>query len=293
VRRPLALAAALALAGAAVALRVALEPAAGEVGKVRNPTWLPDGRLLRIASLGNRLALSDLYWLRLVQYVGEQSIAGDGDWAALYPLADLTTDLDPRHAYAYQIAGSNLSGLASRYGEASRILLKGMRNLPDRWQLPFVHAVNKFLYEGDFAEAAVYARRASEIGKRPHLALLAANLSLVTDEEGEYGVAESFLQEALRQADTPELKEQLAARLVKVRTYHALSGVEGAVARFERDQGRRPASIAELVSRGYLREHPADPSGGRIQYDPAGGNVRSSVLGERRPYRNTLAPERR
>jgi tetratricopeptide (TPR) repeat protein len=286
---PAALAAAfLAATGAA---RVALEPEASDAGEIRNPAWLPDGKLLRIGAFGHRHLLSDVYWLRLVQYVGAQVLSRQGDWAALHPLADLVTDLDPRHGYAYQIAGSNLSGLAHRYGEAEAILKKGMEALPDRWSLPFTHAVNKFFYEEDFAEAARYARRAAEVGKRPHLALLAANLSLVADADGEYAVAAAFLEESLRQVDTPELRGQLEARLVKVRTYAALSAVEKAAASFERRTGHRPLTLLDLVAGGELREIPADPSGGTIIYDPSTGKARSSVLGERTPVRKTFSQE--
>jgi len=145
--------AALALAAFALtaAARLTLEPEAARLGAVRNPAWLPSGRVLRTVSCGQRLLLADLYWLEAVQYVGETVLAKVPRWEALYPLADIVTDLDPRFGYAYQVAGSNLAGLAHRYGEAERILKKGMAAVPDRWSLPFVHATNKFLYEHDYA----------------------------------------------------------------------------------------------------------------------------------------------
>lgn len=271
------------LAAAAATARLALEPEASEVGRVRNPAWLPNGLQLRAVSMGQRLLLADFYWLKLVQYVGETVMARENRWEALYPLADVVTDLDPRYGYAYQVAGSNLSGLAHRYGEADRILEKGMRNVPGRWSLPFVRAVNKFLYEGKFAEAAFYARRAAEVGRRPHLALLAANLALVTDEEAEYRSAAGFLRESIAQADTPDPREQLEQRLTKVETYQAISLVERAVRSFRERNVRRPLSVDELVLRGFLAGPPRDPSGGRIVYDPLAGEVRSTELGPRRP----------
>lgn len=270
--------------GAAVGRR-ALEPEAAALGTIRNPAWLPRGDQLRAVSLGQRLLMSDLYWLKLVQYVGENYLGQGQRWEALYPLADLVTDLDPRYGYAYQIAGSNLGGLADRHAEADRILLKGMRNLPERWSLYFTYAVNKFLYEGDYATAAEYVRRAAEIGKRPHLALLAANLSLVADEDAQYRTAEAFLVETLRQTDTPELRGELERRLVKVRTYALLSRLEHAEAEFTAARGRRPTSLAELARAAGLSGPPADPAGGRIVYDPLTGHVQSSTLGSRTPFR--------
>jgi tetratricopeptide (TPR) repeat protein len=276
--------AAFVAAAVAATARARLEPEALQVGRVRDPAWLPDSRAVKLAAMGQRQLLAEAYWLRTVQYMGEMTLTG-GDWRALHPLADLTTDLDPRFAYAYQIAGSNLAGLAHRYDEAERILLKGMRNVPDRWTLPWTHAVNKFLFERDFATAAEYARRAAEVGRRPHLALLAANLSLVTDDTSEYAAAEAVLTTAIAQADTPELRMQLGERLVRVRTFEALSRVERAAEEFGRRYGRRPVLLDELVAQGLLAEIPKDPSGGIIVYDPAKGEVRSTVLGARVPTR--------
>ncbi len=283
---PALLAACFAVAGAASA-RAWLEPEAARIGRIRDPSWLPRGDRVRQASFGQRLTLADLYWLRTVQYVGESVLAPDRGWAALYPLADIVTDLDPRFGYAYQVAGSNLSGLAHRLEESDRLLEKGMRNVPDRWTLPFVRAVNKFLFEGDFAAAARYARRAAEVGHRPQLALLAANLSLAAERSDEYATAEAFLGESIRQADNQQLADQLRARLVKVRTYAALARVEAAVRAFRERNVRAPLVLEELVRAGLLPVMPRDPSGGAITYDPLAGTVRSTVLGERRPLRVT------
>jgi len=276
-------------AAVAATARSSLEPEAMAMGRVRDPTWLPSGRTLRITSLGQRLLLSDVYWLRLVQYMGETLLAHVDRWGATLPLAEIVTDLDPRHGYAYQVVGSDLGFVPGRAADAEKILKKGMRNLPDRWTLYWVYAVNKFLYQGDFAEAAEYARRAAVAGKRPHLALLAANLALAADAE--YRTTEAFLEEAIRTADTPELRVQLERRLVKVRTYQVLSQVEKAVAEYRRRYVVWPMGLEVLISEGLLRAIPEDPSGGQVILDLSTGAVRSTVLGERKPLRNTMAGE--
>jgi hypothetical protein len=280
----------LALTLAAVALtalsRRALEPEAAALGAVRDPAWLPDGKLLRAVSLGQRLLLSDLYWLRTVSYMGETLLAKSDRWDALLPLAEIVTDLDPRQGYVYQVVGSNLAGLAHRYGEADRILQKGMRHLPDRWSLPFVYATNKFLFEQDYRAAAEYARRAAEAGKRPQLALLAANLSALADTDEEYRAAISFLDQMLAETEMPEMREELEERRVRILTYQALSEVERAIAAFRARTGRLPARLAELVP-GELPAVPPDPSGGQLLYDPATGAVKSAIVGPRAPLRVT------
>lgn len=275
------------LAAVAGLARGSLEPEATSLGRIRDPAWVPSGRIVRLTSLGQRLLLADVYWLKTVAYVGEWALEPKRGMGALLPLADLVTDLDPRFGYAYQVAGSNLSGLAHLVPESDRILEKGMRNVPDRWSLPFLYAFNKFFYEDDFATAARFARRAADVGKRPHLALLAANLSLVANRDDEYRSALEILEVSLQQADTPELRAQLQDRIVKVKTYQAMSVVERAVAAFRERNVRRPIVIEELTRGGFLEEVPRDPSGGSILLDPATGEVLSSVVGLRRPIRVT------
>lgn len=282
------IAALLAVSAAGVALaRPALEPEAIAAGRVRDPAWLPNGRLVRLVSFGHRLLLADLYWLKTVMYVGESMLVPGRGLDALGPLGEIVTDLDPRYGYAYQVVGSNLSGLAHRPEESDRILEKGVRNVPDRWTLPFLLAFNKFFYEGDFAGAAAWARRAAEVGKRPQLALLAANLSLAADTEDQYQAAISFLELSIPQAEAPELRERLRQRLVKVRTYQVLSHLERAIAAFRARNLRAPLMLDELVWGGFLPGIPDDPSGGTLEYDPWAGTVRSSVLGPRDPIRVT------
>jgi hypothetical protein len=286
-RRSLALGA---LAAATIALtaaaRISLEPAASERGAVRDPAWLPSGKVLRTASFGQRLLLADFYWLRAVSYMGETLLAKVARWEALLPLAEIVTDLDPRYAYVYQVTGSNLAGLASRHAEADQILEKGMRALPDRWNLPFIQATNKFLFEQDYVAAARLARRAAELGKRPHLALLAANLSALANTDDEYDAAATFLVQMLAQTNLPEMRDELEGRLIRIRTFQALATLEQAIAAHRARTGRLPVRLPELVP-AFLASLPADPSGGRIEYDPASGAVRSSTLGPRTPLRVT------
>lgn len=277
---------ALALASFAfgAANRLALEPEAAARGTIRNPAWLPNGKVLRAVSCGQRLVLADLYWLNAVQYMGETLLARSSRWEALYPLAEIVTDLDPRFGYAYQVAGSNLAGLAHRYSEADEILKKGMRNLPERWSLPLVYATNKFLFEQDHAEAARYARRAAEVGKRPDLALLAANLSALANTDDEYRAALAFLDQMLPQTDMPELRQDLKERRTRILTFQALSTLERAIGAYRERTGRLPASLSELVPL-ELPVLPEDPSGGSFVYNPTSGAVESTLVGPRAPLR--------
>lgn len=274
----------LGLALATAATRSELAPEAAGLGKVRDPSWLPDGKVVRLVSFGQRLLVSDLYWLQTVQYMGEGFDEPRRGWEALRPLVEIVTDLDPRHGYAYQMSALCLADQAHRLVDAYAVLDKGMDAVPERWSLPLLYGQLKFMNEQDFVAAAEYVRRASVVGRRPSLALLAATLAMKTNEADEYRVSIALLEEMIPLTGEPTLKADLETRLVRVRTYEALSAVERAITRFRGTKRRLPARLDELVADGLLPSVPADPAGGRIRYHPADGTVESTVLGSRKPF---------
>src|SRR5688572_1813038 len=71
--------------------------------------YLTSGPAVRRLTTGYNALAADLYWIRAIQYYGDEKIrlgrsdqerargtAGPGGYQLLYPLLDLTTTLDPR-----------------------------------------------------------------------------------------------------------------------------------------------------------------------------------------------------
>jgi len=121
--------------------------------------YIPNSGPLKLLSPGAQLTVANHYWLLAVQYIGEQAARGE-KYARLPALAELITDLDPRHGYAYQTAGIVLSS-AGRIDESDAILKKGYERGPRWWSYPFYLAFNAFFYRGDFAAAATWAELAA------------------------------------------------------------------------------------------------------------------------------------
>jgi hypothetical protein len=234
---------------------------------------VPSGRVARIAALGHRTLLSDLYWLSTVQYAGEPRGDARG-WEKLYPLVDLVTDLDPRHGYAYQTAGIVLSAVG-RLDESNRILTKGMTAGPGWWSYPFYISFNYWFYLGDYAKGAEYARIAAATpGASLNISQLATALS---SKSGSPELAIAVLLElrktARDEATAKRLDEQLALATVE-RDAQAL---ERAVAAFEQERKAKLRSLDELVAAGAIPALPPDPFGGRYVWDEAAREVRSSA----------------
>lgn len=273
----LAAAAVTALAGAS-ALDLALADL--HLSRPYDVTHVPGGRATRIAALGHRTFVSDLYWLETVQYVGEPR-AGERGWEKLLPLADLVTDLDPRHGYAYQTAGIVLAS-AGHLEESNRILTKGMERGPPYWTFPFYLSFNYWFYLGDYEKGAEYARIAAKTpGASPNISHLAVSLSSKSGTpEDALAVLRELLPTAKDEVTRARLDEQMKLAVLE-RDAQAL---ERAAARFAEQRGAPVLQLEQLVWEGYLPAMPRDPFGGRYVLDPSDGRVHSSA----NPFRFTL-----
>lgn len=234
---------------------------------------VPSGAFMRLASLGQRGVVSDLYWLATIQYIGDNR-ADERGYEKLLPLVDLVTDLDPRHGYAYQTGGIVLSA-AGRLDESDRILEKGMEKGPFWWSYPFYIAFNHFFYRADYATAARYAEMAARRpGASPNISHLAVSLA---SKSGSPEQAVALIEELRRtvadEATAARLDEQLKLAIVE----RDAQELEAAAARFREERGRDVVAIEELVDGGFAPGLPPDPFGGHYELDAAARKVRSSA----------------
>ena len=266
----LSLLAAAALLVAASSLNLRL--AETHVARPYDVVNVPSGAVARVAALGHRTFVSDLYWLSAVQYIGEPR-ADQRGWEKLLPLVELVTDLDPRHGYAYQTAGIVLSA-AGRLDESDAILKKGMEKGPSWWTFPYYVAFNYWFYRGDFAMGARYAEIAAHRpGASPNVSHLAVSLSSKSGTPEDAIRMLDELQGTVKdEVSTARLDEQRKLAVLERDAQH----LERAVARFRELRGHPPASLDELVSAGLVASLPPDPFGGRYVWDASAGEVRSS-----------------
>jgi tetratricopeptide (TPR) repeat protein len=231
-------------------------PRHGRRAALRRPVRAPGGHaqagLAGPAPLGGRL-------VQLVQYIGDAR-ARERGFDRLYPLADLVTDLDPDHGYAYQTAGIVLSG-EGLVDESDRILEKGIRRGPNWWSYPLYMAFNHYFYRGDYAEGARWAEIAARTpGASTNLSQLALALKV---KSGSPEAAVSFLEEMLQVARDDTTRAALQEQYKLARLQWDFARLERAVEEFRARHGHPPARLDELVSDGVLDAvPPGDPFGG-------------------------------
>lgn len=187
----------------------------------------------------------------------------------IYRVFKVVSELNPYYFDVYYMASLNLMWDFKRYTDAEEVLKKAIKYRKDEWLWYFLLSFNYFYFMNKYDLAAEYMKEASKLKKSAFLASLASRLYYAS---GRTEIALSVLDNQIRNTRDENWKKELLKRK------KALIGVlkiERAVEAFKRKEGRLPYNIEELVKKGYLKEVPKDPYGGRF-YITKEGKVKST-----------------
>lgn len=215
--------------------------------------------------------VSDLYWIRAIQYYGgaRLSAARDTSYDLLYPLLDLTTSLDPNFNIAYEFGAFFLSekppGGPGRSDLAIRLLEKGMAARPDRFQYPydigFVHYRDRdYRTAAEWFERAAKTSGAQKEGERADLWLIP--LAASTRATGGDTDTARLMYKQLLEADAAWLRNDAQRRLKQLDAIDQIAELQHLVRQYERQFGDPPQQGWEdMVRARLLSAEPVDPEG--------------------------------
>src|SRR5216683_3484177 len=259
----------LGMAGSALLLR--------QVDQVRSAATIEDvlyvssPKLLKRLSLGYEGLLADVYWTRAVQYFGEKHHAGGGRYELLWPLLNITTQLDPHLIPAYAFGQTFLSARppngAGVPEKAIELVEYGIRNNPDDWHLYYDLGFIYFDLQ-DYRSAADAFLRGSRVpNAHPFLKILAAQMA---EHGGELKTAQMLWRATYETTHDKLIRANAAAHLRALQADQDVTELEALVERYRQIAGHRPSSFAEMAKAGYLHRVPADPLGNPYQLTPEG-----------------------
>lgn len=262
----------LCLGGQAVVVRRLdkLRPAA----TLEEVLYVPSARILRWLSLGHSGLLADIYWTRAVQYFGKRlgNRTLSQRYDLLYPLLDITTDLDPQLIPAYEFGATFLTQPppmgAGQPRQAVALLQKGIAANPGKWRLYFALGFVNYLELKDYQAAARAFRQAGEMpGGNPNVLPIAAKAAT---HGGELETARQLWLAIYESTNQELIKKNAERHLMALQVDMAVPLLEGVVARYRERTGSYPISWSELVRAGYLPGVPRDPAGNPYRLLPAG-----------------------
>jgi tetratricopeptide (TPR) repeat protein len=229
---------------------------------------LPDGNVVRVLSLGFERVVADLFWIRTVDYIGDENSATAG-WPGAERLANLVTDVDPHFDSAYVVMASVLNGLRKDPDAAIRLLEKGAA-VSSYWRIHFLLGFQYFMEKQDYVQGARCLERAFALGGPPYLQFL---ISRLYTSAGDPTTAMQFIALRLKNEETPAVREQLEKRLSDLWINRDLALIDTAVAKYRDAAHAAPKNVQALVDAKLLPALPRDPKGGEYWIDGQTGRA--------------------
>lgn len=244
------------------------------LARIEDLAQLPRGEYLKPALLGYHHLGADILWLRTLQVLGKKRNSTD-EYEWIYHALDVITTLDPQYAYPYYVGGVVLTEPANRVDLSNRLLIKGYKENPAEWNLPFLLGYNHYFFLGDATKGAEYIGRAARIPGGP--GFLPGLATRMYAEAGNPEVALQFLEALWKENPDLAMREKLEIRAKEVMIERDIRILERAIEQYRRKQAKLPANLSDLVSLGYLTQIPEEPFRGSYQLDSETGTVSSST----------------
>jgi tetratricopeptide (TPR) repeat protein len=224
---------------------------------------LRSSKLVKGLSLEYAPLVADIYWTRVVQYFGNKHAGQQLDLRLLWPLLDVTSVLDPHLMPVYHFGSMFLSDAAPRGAGrpdlAAELLERGLRANPDEWRLYYDLG---FVYYFDMKDYPKASAAFYEGSKNPKayfwMKVMAARIAT---EGGSMETSNFLWQDVYNTSNDPSVKENALTHLQLLRAQEDCKQIDVAADEYQKQFGRRPVRMSELVLGGLLLEEPVDPLG--------------------------------
>lgn len=216
-----------------------------------NPLFVPNAQILQKITFGYDNLVTDLVWLQTVQYIGGN--ARSSDYPLLSEYLDNLTDLDPQFYMPYFVAQILLPEI-KQTDQAIQISEKGLKNLPNRWEIPYYLGYIYYYYLNDYEQGALMYEKASQIpGVLSSAKRMAINLQ---SKANKHAVALEMWIYAYEQETNPDVQELIAKKILREQNFLEL---EKAIQSYFQKNGFYPKNIEILVQEGLIQKVPQDP----------------------------------
>lgn len=264
-----------ALVGGSVGLQI-VRDARGPAVPVERLLYITSGDLMKKVALSYNSLLADVYWIRAIQhYGGDRRSDVPKRYELLYPLLELTTSLDPRFMMAYRFGAIFLMEPypegAGRPDLAIRLLEKGIRETPDRWEYYLDIGFVYYWRLSDYRHAAEWFRRGGDLPDGPWWLRSYAAVMLAKGGDRQ---SSRFLWLNLYQTSQDDwIRNNALLRLRQLDALDQIDQLDRLVGEYRRKTGRSPETWNDVVAARLLRGVPLDPSGTPYLLDNLTGDV--------------------
>lgn len=229
---------------------------------VQEALYISSPKLLKRLCLGYDGLLADIYWTRTVQYFGGTHSRGGGTYKLLWPLLNITTQLDPHLIPAYEFGETFLVAKppqgAGEPEKAVELARTGIQNNPDDWRMYYDLA---FVYydQKDYRDAAEAFLRGSQLPQtHPFLKIMGAQMA---QHGGDLSTARMMWSATLQTGQDALIRANAAAHLRAIQVDEDVDALEPLIEKYRDRTGHLPATFSDMVSAGLIKSIPLDPWG--------------------------------
>lgn len=232
--------------------------------------YVPQPEVLKIISADQKIFVADSLVMKTLFYFGSlverstQEFPLPPDYFSIYKTIETAVKLDPYNLDAYYFAQAVIAWDAKRVREANALLEYGMRYRDWDYLLPFFAGFNYAYFLKDYEKAAGYYKRAGELSGEAGYMSLAGRYMY---ESGQTDMALAYLTAMEKSARSTAIQKTFQVRIA---AFREVKKIETAMVLYRDELGTPAKTIEDLMRRGYLKEPPVDPYGGRFFIDEKG-----------------------
>jgi len=172
--------------------------------------YLPDGRALRLLTLGHDRVLAHLLWFKTISYFGKH-FASDKSYPWLFHMCDLVTTLSPTAKHVYTFGATMLAWEGHTPEQAMKLLTKAIQNIGDDWYLYYLRGFTAMFFLNDRIRAKEDFVRAAQLPGAHVIVQRLAARELTHGDDPQQAVL--LLSDLLRRATDPIVQRALRERL--------------------------------------------------------------------------------
>jgi len=232
--------------------------------------YTPRAEILKITSGEHRFLVAEINVFKVMFYFGSllEEYANRNltppEYALMFDTLFQSLKLDPYNQDIYYFSQANFTWDVGRASEVNRLLEYGMKYRKNDFNLPFWAGFNSAYFLKNYEEAAAYMAKAAEISGDKLFTNLAARFF---HEAGRTDLGIVFLDAMQKTTGNKAVLETYRDRK---KTLESLKTLQQNVEAFQKEFGRLPAKLDELVLTGLIDQLPDDPYGGEFYLDPSG-----------------------
>lgn len=253
--------------------------------------YLPNEKLLNHFTGGMASIISDLLWIRCVQYTADE-LKGEHSFTWLNHMLNTCVRLDPYFVDVYRYGGIFLASLRADDDAGLDLLARGVIENPGAYELPYemgmIYLLNRKDEPGSREKARHYFGMSARTGAAPaFVAELVTRLG--QDSAGDLAIEREMWTKLSESGDTL-LRDMARGKLEELALREYCTALTKEAAALARRTGQVPGAMEDLLRAGIITALPQDPFGGSFFID-RDGVVRSTTILDNEMLRRKTAIE--